>query len=107
MLASVLDGTVEQTPWYWWAIGFGGQLIFGSRFYVQWLVSEREKRSVVPHVFWHLSVVASVLQLACFWQRQEWIFALGMIANIFVYSRNFWFNYMNRETSGSRAGIAQ
>ena len=32
-------------------LGFIGQGIFGSRFFVQWVVSERRKRSVIPKAF--------------------------------------------------------
>lgn len=83
--------------WFWLAIGVLGQALFACRFIIQWIATERKRKSVIPHVFWHISIVASVLQLACFWQRSEWIFALGMIANILVYSRNLWFIHMRRE----------
>ena len=32
----------------WLVIGFLGQGLFFMRFFVQWLASEREKRSTVP-----------------------------------------------------------
>ena len=51
------------TPWYWIAIGFGGQLVFFSRFFVQWIASEKAKRSVVPLAFWYLSMVGGLLLL--------------------------------------------
>ena len=47
----------------WLALGFIGQAIFGSRFVVQWLVSERKKRSVIPKAFWYLSIAGSVVLL--------------------------------------------
>jgi lipid-A-disaccharide synthase-like uncharacterized protein len=94
--------------WFWLAVGVVGQALFACRFIIQWIATEIKRKSVIPHIFWHLSVVASVLQLACFWQRGEWIFALGMIANILVYSRNLWFIYRHpEEAQPSRAGMAQ
>ena len=56
MVASFADGVVQSTPWYWWVIGFGGQLVFASRFWVQWIASERAKQSVMPISFWWLSI---------------------------------------------------
>ncbi len=94
--------------WFWLAIGVAGQALFASRFIIQWIATEVKRKSVIPHIFWHISVVASVLQLACFWQRGEWIFALGMIANILVYTRNLWFIYRHPEESqAGQAGMAQ
>ena len=41
--------TIDQI---WLTIGFAGQLLFGARFLVQWLSSERAKKSVIPVTFW-------------------------------------------------------
>ena len=40
----------------WKIVGIVGQVVFGMRFIVQWLVSERAGRSVIPVAFWYLSV---------------------------------------------------
>ena len=42
-------------------VGLGGQVVFGSHFFVQWFVSERQGRSVIPVAFWYISVVGSLL----------------------------------------------
>ena len=34
----------------WLLIGIGAQLLFASRMLVQWIASERQKRSIVPPV---------------------------------------------------------
>ena len=47
---------------YWLAFGLLGNLAFGSRFLVQWIASERAGESVVPVVFWHLSIVGSLIR---------------------------------------------
>jgi lipid-A-disaccharide synthase len=50
---------------YWQAIlyplGFLSSLAFGARFLVQWLYSEKAKRSIVPPIFWKLSLVGNIL----------------------------------------------
>ena len=43
-------------PWGWLAIGFAGQALFSARFLVQWVYSERRKRSLIPVAFWYFSL---------------------------------------------------
>ena len=47
----------------WIAFGLTGQLLFTARFVVQWLSSEREKRSVVPPSFWYFSIGGALMLL--------------------------------------------
>jgi len=76
--------------WFWLAVGLAGQALFAGRFLIQWLATEREGKSVVPPVFWHMSLAAALMQSACFAQRREWVFAIGMAATILIYARNIW-----------------
>ena len=61
-LAKVLADFWQLAAWekVWLAIGFTGQLLFMGRFLVQWIVSERKKRSVIPVAFWYLSLAGSL-----------------------------------------------
>ena len=43
------------------ALGLLGQACFFSRFFVQWLASEKARRSVVPRSFWWLSLAGAGL----------------------------------------------
>jgi lipid-A-disaccharide synthase-like uncharacterized protein len=88
MLATLTDGAVENTPWYWWVIGFGGQLVFASRFWVQWIASERAKRSVVPISFWYLSLVGGLLSLMYAVYRLDPVFIMGQLTGAGIYVRN-------------------
>ncbi len=46
--------------WHVWKlIGWLGNLVFFSRFFVQWYATERLKKVVVPPAFWWLSLVGS------------------------------------------------
>lgn len=72
----------------WLAFGLLGQAAFFSRFLVQWLASEREGRSVVPPVFWVLSLAGSVMLLVYAVHRREPVFVLGQSLGAFVYVRN-------------------
>jgi lipid-A-disaccharide synthase-like uncharacterized protein len=77
-----------NSPAVWYAVGFAGQLLFSSRFFVQWLVSERAKRVIIPPSFWFLSMGGGVALLAYAIHRQDPVFALGQAAGLIVYARN-------------------
>ena len=74
----------------WMVFGFLGQFFFFSRFVVQWIVSERQKRSVVPDTFWYLSIVGGAVLLAYAIQRRDPFFIAGQAVGLFVYFRNLW-----------------
>lgn len=70
------------------AVGILGGLIFYGRFYVQWLASERKRRSVIPMAFWYMSAVGSVLVLAYSVYVRSPGAAFGQSFNMVVYARN-------------------
>jgi len=82
----------------WTALGFTGQFIFGLRFVVQWIASERRKRSVVPVVFWHLSILGTIILLAYSIHKMDFVFIAGFSLNMLIYSRNLYFIYRRRQT---------
>ena len=93
------DAAESRQMWFWLAVGVVGQGLFAARFLLQWLVTERRGRSVIPPAFWYLSLAAAVLQGACFAQRAEWVFAAGMAATLLIYARNIWFVRSESEAS--------
>lgn len=78
--------TPEQTIWI--VIGFIAQGLFSARFMVQWIASERLKRSVVPQAFWYFSVAGGALLLAYAIHRRDPVFIVGQGAGLIVYLRN-------------------
>jgi len=77
-----------MNPALWRMIGFLGQTIFGSRFLVQWIWSERHRRSVIPGYFWYASMVGGVALLIYAIHIKDPVFALGQCFGVFVYGRN-------------------
>ncbi|RBP38517.1 lipid-A-disaccharide synthase-like uncharacterized protein [Roseimicrobium gellanilyticum] len=75
----------------WTVVGFLGAAIFGSRFVLQWLQSEKEKKLVVPWYFWHLSFWGSVLNLLYFLHLDKAPLVLGNCFLPFLYGRNILF----------------
>lgn len=47
----------------WKAIGWVGNLLFFSRFVVQWIATEKRKQVVIPVSFWLLSLSGSLVLL--------------------------------------------
>ena len=90
--------TVERL---WVAIGFLGQALFTSRMIVQWFVSEREKRSVIPPVFWLLSIAGGGVLLSYAIWKKDPVFILGQATGVFIYARNLWFIYRHRGSGES------
>ena len=72
----------------WIGIGFAGQLLFTSRFLVQWIASERRRESVVPVAFWWFSLAGGVTLLSYALWRQDPVFILGQAMGLVVYARN-------------------
>jgi lipid-A-disaccharide synthase-like uncharacterized protein len=73
----------------WVLFGILGQILFGSRFIVQWLASERRKESTIPVAFWYLSLLGGLILFAyAFWYRQDIVFTIGQSAGLFIYVRN-------------------
>ena len=75
----------------WLAIGFIGQAMFSARFLVQWLSSERLKKSVVPSAFWYFSIAGGVTLLAYALHRRDPVFIVGQGAGLLIYFRNLQF----------------
>ena len=58
------DGKFLGITWNAWKIvGWIGNAIFFSRFFVQWYATEKKKQVVVPQAFWWLSLIGSVTLL--------------------------------------------
>lgn len=73
----------------WVLFGILGQILFGMRFIVQWLASERRKESTIPVAFWYLSLLGGLILFAyAFWYRQDIVFTIGQSAGVFIYVRN-------------------
>ena len=80
----------------WVAMGLLGQVLFTGRMLLQWLVSERSKRSVVPVGFWWLSLVGASMLLVYFVWRRDIVGVLGQCAGWVVYGRNLWLIHRER-----------
>lgn len=83
-----MNGPSSASAFWWVALGLLGQGLFAGRMLVQWLVSERERRSVVPVAFWWLSLAGASLLLAYFLWRRDPVGVVGQTTGWIVYFRN-------------------
>jgi lipid-A-disaccharide synthase-like uncharacterized protein len=80
----------------WLIIGFVGQTAFAARFLVQWIYSEKYRRSVIPIAFWYLSLAGGVILFSYAVQRRDPVFIVGQCTGVFIYARNLHFIYRER-----------
>jgi lipid-A-disaccharide synthase-like uncharacterized protein len=86
----------------WVILGFIAQGFFTMRFVVQWIASERARRSVVPVAFWFFSIGGGVLLLVYALYRRDPVFIAGQALGLVVYTRNLYFIIVNgRQSSAS------
>lgn len=90
MLNNLLHLSFE-TSMIWLIIGFVGQALFFMRFFLQWIASERAKKSVIPDLFWYFSLAGGSVLLAYAIYRQDPVFILGQGLGLFIYLRNIYF----------------
>ncbi len=69
-------------------IGFTGQTMFFMRFFVQWLYSEKHKRSLIPTAFWYFSLGGSSLLLIYAIIKRDPVFIVGQSTGFIIYIRN-------------------
>lgn len=86
-VASLFSGPITFDD-MWLAIGFAGQILFFMRFLVQWIVSEKSGKSVIPDVFWYFSLGGGLVLLTYAIHRQDPVFIMGQSIGLVVYIRN-------------------
>ena len=102
-MASLIDGL---QAWYdalsgqelaWIIIGFVAQFMFMMRFVMQWIYSERARRSIVPEVFWYFSILGGAMLLAYAIHRADPVFIAGQSLGLLIYSRNIYFIWREKK----------
>ena len=88
---------------FWLAFGIVAQLLFGARFGVQWVASERAGRSVMPLMFWFFSMGGGVLTLIYGIARRDGVIIIGQALSVLIYLRNLSLIFRERrEAAGLR-----
>jgi len=72
----------------WKVVGWLGNAVFFSRFFVQWYATEKLKRVVVPIAFWWLSLAGSLLLLSYSLHQGDSVFIFAYLFTWIPYIRN-------------------
>ena len=83
-----LFNITSWTSLLWIGVGLLGQTAFLLRMLVQWLVSEKRGQSIVPEVFWWLSLGGAVALFSYFIWRRDIVGVLGQSTGVVIYARN-------------------
>lgn len=89
---------------FWVIVGFVGQFLFGSRFFVQWIASEKRGESVIPEIFWYLSLGGSIILFAYAIYRRDPVFIMGQCSGLFIYTRNIMLIYKKKRLMATATG---
>ena len=95
--------SVELT---WLAFGFAAQSMFFMRFVLQWIASERVKRSIVPETFWYFSFAGGFMLFIYAVHRADPVIMLGQLMGLFIYARNIYLIWLHKRTQAAQASLA-
>src|SRR3974377_1027874 len=83
------DGKLFGIEWsVWKVVGWLGNAVFFSRFFVQWYATEKLKQVVVPTAFWWLSLGGSLLLLSYSLHQTDSVFIFAYLFTWIPYIRN-------------------
>lgn len=71
-----------------YALGFLAQGFFSARMLVQWIMSERAKRSLSPDIYWVFSLMGSILLFVYGWLRDDFSIIFGQFISYYIYIWN-------------------
>jgi len=91
---------MQEIPISWLVLGFLGQALFSMRFLIQWIHSEKQKRSIIPTAFWYFSLAGGLTLFSYALLRQDPVFILGQGLGLFIYIRNLMLIRKEKKTYG-------
>ena len=96
--------SISVPEWFVLAFGFAGQAMFSARFLIQWIASERRRKSVVPVLFWYFSLGGGLTLFIYALYREDPVFMIGQGFGLIVYIRNLVLIY--RQRAAAQAHVA-
>lgn len=89
---------IPVTPWHrhtetsvsliWHILGFAGLVLFNSRFWFQWWISEKKGTSYLGASFWWLSLIGDALCMIYFIRLWDFVNIVGPLFGFIPYVRN-------------------
>lgn len=87
------DPKVVEVSFLWHVLGSFGYLLFSSRFWIQWWLSEKQQTSCLPPSFWWTSLGGAILSCAYFMHINDLVNLIGPAIGIIPYVRNLMLIY--------------
>ncbi|MBR9705607.1 hypothetical protein GOV14_01090 [Candidatus Pacearchaeota archaeon] len=87
---------------FWLVFGFAAQACFFSRFLVQWIASEKSKKSVIPIAFWYLSLLGGIGIFIYAVNIRDIVFMSGQGLAVFIYLRNLILIYREKNETKNK-----
>ncbi|MHC4870543.1 MAG: lipid-A-disaccharide synthase N-terminal domain-containing protein [Planctomycetota bacterium] len=72
---------------FWTIIGFSGSALYFSRLLVQWFLSEKAGKPVIPAVYWYMSVGGALILTIYSFARKDPVILLNYIVPLAIYIR--------------------
>ena len=94
---SLSGGGSDMIPGPWLIFGLCGQTMFFMRFLIQWIISEKKKKSIIPISFWYFSLGGAIILLIYSIYRKDPVFIIGQSIGFFIYCRNLFFIYREKK----------
>jgi lipid-A-disaccharide synthase-like uncharacterized protein len=88
---------LSATNIVWLTLGFIGQGLFGVRIIIQWLYSEKHRKSVIPMAFWWFSVTGGICMLIYAIHIKDPVFIISQALGLLVYMRNIYLIHHERK----------
>ena len=96
----------ENMRWDGWELfGLLGELMFFARMFAQWLASEKERKPVIPVVYWYLSLAGTVILILYALHIGSFAVLLPQVVGIFFYLRGLQLEYGSRRNRKRREDL--
>lgn len=81
----------------WTLVGLSAQGLFFLRFIIQWYYSEKAKKTVIPNIFWYLSLLGAFLTIFYALIRKDIVFLITGLLQMVLYGRNLFIAKNNKK----------
>lgn len=87
----------------WLIVGIFGQIVFSTRFLVQWFYSEIKKSSIFPLAFWFMSIIGGATLLCYAIHKRDPVFILAQSGGLLIYLRNLQWRLRERRENATHS----
>ena len=89
----------------WELFGLLGEGLFFARLLAQWAASEREKRPVIPVVYWYMSLAGAVILVVYALHIGSFAVLLPQVVGVVFYGRGLQLEHMSRRRAAERRAL--